>query len=450
MLFTQKEYCRACGAHLSGPPLVDLGEQEIVDFVDYGQPSRGRAPLVLVQCPDKGCQLVQLWHTVEPDVLFKKFWYRSSINEQMRNALADVVTQALRRVHLQPEDAVLDIGSNDGQLLMNYPKDRFLRLVGFEPAEELAQEAAIRMEVNYRRENFGFVPGYFNAVDALASSGKKKYKVITACAMFYDLDNPNDFLSDVQEVLAEDGIFVIQMNYLHLMLRNLAFDNISHEHLCYYSLTSLLPLLARNGLCVEDVETNDVNGGSIRIYIKHSTSDRVIDWPASVSDLLATEREVTEKSLSYFAERVRATSSTLLTLLVEAKNAGKKVYVYGASTRGMVLLQTVFGKEKASDYIVAAAERDIWKHGKLMAGLDIPITFEEAARADADYMLILPYHFWPSIYKREEQWMKSGGKFILPLPYPRVLEIQKQPNGQFMAVPNDLEEEIEKLRSVAK
>jgi hypothetical protein len=435
MNVTEKMECRACGEPFSGPVLLNFGVHAIVDFVKEGERGRGKAPLELVQCTS--CGLVQLKHTVDANVLYKKFWYRSSINPQMRDALRDIVECAQVKVNLQPDDAVCDIGSNDGELLLNYP--RIIHKVGFEPAEELAAESSGKF-LGLRDEHFEIIPRYFNAIEALAANKSKLYKIVTAIAMFYDLDDPKDFLFDVKSILAEDGVFIVQMNYLGLMVRNLAFDNIGHEHLCYYSLAALKGLVDEVGLELFDVELNEVNGGSIRAYIGHR-GRRDVDQ--TVNQLLLSESlQLSEVAIKSFASRVTSTTSILLHFLKCLKVAGKTVYAYGASTRGMTLLQCLFKNERVTDYLVAVAERDTKKFGKVMAGLNLPICSELEARHAADYMLVLPYHFWGSIREREKEWMSSGGRFIIPLPFPRVMKYSD--HGPVGSVPlaHDLTEDL--------
>lgn len=431
-MIAEKIACRACGWKLPDVVLLNFGLQAIVDFLGEGETGRGYAPLQLVQCEQ--CGLLQLRHTVEPDVLFKKFWYRSSINEQMRFALKDIVDSVSSI--LEPDDVVCDIGSNDGELLWNYPPD--VHKVGFEPAEELARESSARFAAD-PKSSFFVVPGYFNAIEAAACMPEKGFKVITSVAMFYDLDDPVSFLYDVKACLAKDGVFVVQMNYLGTMVKNLTFDNICHEHLCYYSLTTLKNLFDKVGLDIYDVRLNDVNGGSFRVYASHRGASN--ERP-SVRELLLQENTSLDScAIKNFAEASEANAKLLFSFLKEAKKANKKVYAYGASTRGLVLLQVILKDYKATDYIIAAAERDERKFGKKMAGLSIPIVSEEEARREADYMLVLPYHFWSSIKKREYYWMKGGGAFILPLPYPKVVK-----QSQFGLVAQDLLEASEMLK----
>lgn len=429
--YTERKVCRGCQANLPAENLVDLGAQTIVDFLANGEEGRGAAPLELVQC--KTCALLQLRHTVKPDTLYRTFWYRSGINEQMRRALKDVVDAALMRVFLKPGDVVCDIGSNDGTMLAMYPED--IRKVGFEPAEQLAEES-----MKLIRKNVQIVDDYFGRLKAQDASHGKKYKVVTAIAMFYDLDHPLEFLRDVAAILHDEGIFIVQMNYLGLMIRNMAFDNIGHEHLCYYSLTSLMPLFKQAGLAIVDVEINDVNGGSFRVYAKRSQPELHVEDIVDV--MLQEEKEhLSAAAMKSFSGKVGVISGQLVTFLVRMNSLGRLVYAYGASTRGSTLLQTIFKNGQASTYLCGVAERDEHKIGKKTAGTGLRIVSEEDARAKADYFLILPYHFWPSIAQREKKWMGNGGKAILPLPYPRVVTVSEETIG-LVLVTVELEKEM--------
>ena len=304
--YQEQTTCRGCGEKFGKKIYLNLGDQEIVDFVEPGEKGRGAAPLQLVCC--SSCSLVQLRHTVDHDILFKKFWYRSSINERMREALRDIVVSAKRRCELKPTDWVLDIGTNDGELLLNY--DASQCKIGFEPAKELAQEADKRLAASGSFSH-KIIENYFNSVEALipmvtgSEDGLEKYRIITAAAMFYDLQEPLEFLYDVKAVLKDGGMFIVQMNYLRTMIRGLAFDNVSHEHLCYYDLTSLKKLVEKAGLKIFDVELNDVNAGSFRVYIDKGERKEGM-W---VRDLLALESlNPIESELKHFSERVEATS----------------------------------------------------------------------------------------------------------------------------------------------
>jgi NDP-4-keto-2,6-dideoxyhexose 3-C-methyltransferase len=418
MNLTERTICRSCTTPLPKENVLDLGKQTIVDFLMPGEKGRGSAPLQLVACPH--CTLLQLRHTVDPDTLYREFWYRSGVNEQMREALQDIVDSAMAGIKLQDGDFVGDIGSNDGTLLSFYDNSRvWVKRVGFEPALALAKESWEKLDDGV------VLSDYFSAAAALGASGGHKYKILTAIAMFYDLDNPVEFLHDVYKSLADDGVFIVQMNYLKMMLGNLAFDNIGHEHLCYYSLTSLNTLFNKCGLTIVDLELNGVNGGSIRVYAKKVT-DKPQKMHPRVLDLLDEEKlSITPEVYRKFGQRVEETAKELKDFLTRLKKAGKNVYAYGASTRGSTLLQTVLRTPASKKLLHGVAERDPNKYGRSMAGLGLKILPEAEVRDFADMMLVLPYHFWPSISLRERPWMMGGGKFILPIPYVKVVSWQE-------------------------
>jgi hypothetical protein len=251
--------CRVCGS-TKLIPILSLGNQFVTNFVDEPEGDYPKGPLELVLCNvnDGGCGLLQLKHTMERDSMYRKYWYKSGISTTMVKALADVTRAVEKSVCLGQGDIVIDIGANDGTLLRQYKTPGLVR-VGFEPSNlwKLAVEG-----------NTKIIHDYFNHASFSKEFGEQKAKAITSIAMFYDLENPNTFVEDVKKCLDKNGIWIIQMNYLGSMIENNTFDNISHEHLEYYSLMSLSNLLENHDLEAFDVELNDVNGGSFRIYVK--------------------------------------------------------------------------------------------------------------------------------------------------------------------------------------
>lgn len=407
-IYNEIEACRVCGSD-ELLPVLSLGNQFIINFPDGDDAEVGiQAPLSMVLCGNANCSLAQLKHTVDPDLLYREFWYKSGVNQTMRDALADITCEAQARVSLQEGDIAVDIGANDGTLLRSYTIPG-LYTVGFEPATNLMSEA---------RENTSLIVNdYFNQEAFEENLPGKKAKVVTSIAMFYDLEEPNRFVEDIKNILAEDGIWINQMNYLGTMLTQNAFDNISHEHLEYYSLSALEFLLARHGLEVFDVEQNNLNGGSLRAYIAHAGAYPIRE---SVKVMRASEGHLkTPKPYQDFVDRVEGIKQQMCEFINAERDAGKSIYVYGASTRGNTLLQ-YFGLN--DDVITAAAERNPVKWGKRMVGTNIPIISEDEARqAKPDYFLALPWAFIKEFYARENEFLKGGGSFIVPLSEFRVL-----------------------------
>jgi len=391
--------------------VLNLGELHLSAFVDPGQDTP-KYPLDLVLCDD--CSLVQLRHTVPADEMYRNYWYRSGTNHSMTQELRDIARAATLALG-KDKFVALDIGCNDGTLLRAYDVAR-VTTIGFEPAKNLQQYAKKGVDC--------VVSNFFNAQDFHVVSPTRA-DIVTSIAMFYDLDDPNAFVEDVSDVMADDGVWVIQMADLKSMLDRTMWDNICHEHLEYYSLIALENLLDEHGFYVEDVQQNDVNGGSLRVFVRKdahdgASSERVLAMrDAELEDGLDTAKPYTA-----FAERVESRTRELVDFVKTEAAAGKKIYAYGASTKGNTLLQYA-GLDHTS--IVAAVERNPDKWGKLTVGTHIPIISEEQARAERpDYFLVLPWHFKDEFIDRESKFLESGGAFIFPLPEFRVIEMAKE------------------------
>ncbi|RJP25229.1 MAG: class I SAM-dependent methyltransferase [Deltaproteobacteria bacterium] len=407
--------CRVCDSALE--PVLDLGAHYVSDFISPGDPDGTKAPLELVLC--RRCRLLQLKHTVPAETMYRNYWYRSGTNQTMRGALADIANKAETLIRLKEGDAVVDIGCNDGTLLASY-RTGGIRKIGFDPAENLA--------VFSRKIADDLVVGFFDSETFAETPGPAgcRPEIVTSIAMFYDLEDPNRFVSDIRTVMDPQGLWIVQMSYLPLMLKTNEFGNICHEHLEYYSLTSFEYLLNLHGFEVVDVELNDINGGSIRTYIRSRSAD-----PNRFAD--ATYRELARERVQAlrdqearlgledidvyreFAVWVNRIREDVVGFIKEQVGKGKKVYVYGASTKGNTLLQ-YFGLDHT--LITAAAERNADKWGKVTVGTRIPIVSEEVARAARpDYFLVLPWHFLEEFRLREKAYLLAGGKFIVPMPH---------------------------------
>jgi NDP-4-keto-2,6-dideoxyhexose 3-C-methyltransferase len=351
--------------------------------------------------------------------MYRNYWYRSGTNQTMRNALSDIANKAETLIHLKGGESVVDIGCNDGTLLASY-RTGGIRKIGFDPAENLAvfsEKIADKLVVGFfDRDSFRKDPGLAGC----------RPRIITSIAMFYDLEDPNRFVSDIKAVMDPEGLWIVQMSYLPLMLKTNEFGNICHEHLEYYSMTSFEYLLDLHGFEVVDVELNDINGGSIRTYIRNKGGDPKLFADATYRELAAErvlalrEQEVrlglgdinVYREFAVWVNRIRA---DVVGFIREQVARGKTVYVYGASTKGNTLLQ-YFGLDQT--LIAGAAERNRDKWGKMTVGTHIPIVSEEEARAaKPDYFLVLPWHFLEEFQQREKAYLFAGGKFIVPMPH---------------------------------
>ena len=404
--------CRISGDILVS--LFSLGKLYLSDFIEHTEtPKYEPVELHLSLSPRSG--LVQLKHTVPGDILYRKYWYKSGTNATMTNELMGIAKKAQETMHLKDGDVFVDIGCNDGTLFRFVDKN--ITRIGFDPND-------------YKKESIKhadlILNNYFNHKEYKKTKyGTKKAKVITSIAMFYDLEEPDVFVNDIKKTLDKDGLWIIQMSYLPLMLTQLAFDNICHEHLEYYSLGSLKHLLDKHSLDIVDCELNDINGGSFRIYIRHKNASPAAFATAPYRDvararvhsILAYEKSLDLKKKKIYMDfwkEINSLKKQTVDFIQKEKRKGKIIWGYGASTKGNTLLQW-FGLDNT--LIDAIAERSEAKYGLKTAGTNIPIKSEEDMRkAEPDYLLVLPWHFIDEFKKREQDFLRSGGKFIIPCP----------------------------------
>lgn len=386
--------CRSCGS-TDLPQVLDLGLFAISDFpAEAGK--FDKAPLTLLRC--EACTLVQLKHTVKRERMYSRYFYRSGTQESMVAALRDVVDHARTLVDLQPGDTVLDIGANDGTLLRMYPAD--VTKVAYEPAQTFWPEltADIKRAGDYFPQMIGGEPV------ALTT----KAKIITSIACFYDSDNPNDWVRAIKANLAPDGVWINQLAYLPETIRTNNVGDICHEHLTYWSGDAMDALIRRNGLRIVGWDVNDVNGGSVRMTVKHGPSG-----------IARAGAPVTAEDMADFAARIDQNRDDVLTALYDAQGRGRTILGYGASTKGNTYLQ-YWGV--GPDLLPAIADRNPAKWGTFTP-TGIPIISEEEARQRNPYaFLALPFHFIDSFVQREADYLNNGGQFLVPFPTLRWVE----------------------------
>jgi C-methyltransferase C-terminal domain/Putative zinc binding domain/Methyltransferase domain len=416
---TTRTTCRVCNsAHLA--PVLSLGDQYIAGaFAEPGgtQPVQRAIPLELVRCDmtkdQDACGLIQTRHTVPGSILYHSYWYRSGVNRTMTENLHGIAKAAEDMVGLTAGDLVIDIGCNDGTLLDGY-RTAGLRHLGFDPAD------VSRYAVD---KGYDVVRDFYDYELLRQRYPDRKAKVVTSIAMFYDLEHPRAFVGDVAEALSEDGVWVMELHYLPSMLEMNSFDAIVHEHLEYYSLAVIERLLAEAGLAVVRGELNDVNGGSIRLFIAHAGKRAVApEHERELQALRIREFELALDSPEPYerfresAERVRDELSALCRELVGER---RTIHIYGASTKGNTILQYA---KLDSSVIPYAADRNEDKWGSETIATRIPIISEEESRAmNPDYYLVLPWHFLDEFVEREKEYLESGGRFIVPLPEVRII-----------------------------
>jgi len=407
--------------------LFSLGELYISDFIKTHGDYRGvkKWDLTMMLSPETQC--LQLKENADKDFMFGKYWYHSNTNASMQTELQDIATKVMKLSKINVSDKIfLDIASNDGTLLSFVPKQSYFT-VGIDPAEGVFQDEA-KQKCNLAIQDFFSKEVYEKAVSIVGLDSiilRRNASIVTCIAMFYDLEDPKKFLDDVYDIMQNDGLFVIQQSYMPLMIKQLAFDNICHEHVFYHSLYSMEYILKQSGFKVVDVELNDVNGGSFRLYIQkenaHPSSFGSSPYRDVANMRLASLRtyeanmhlEQVETYMTFW-NNIQELKDQTINFIKEAREQGKSIWVYGASTKGNTLLQW-FGLD--SEIIDGAAERSPYKYGLKTIGTNIPIHSEQSMRnVKPDYLLVLPWHFINEFTLRESDYLTNGGHFIVPCP----------------------------------
>lgn len=388
--------------------LFSLGELYPSDFLKEGElPTTEKVEMKLIM--EEG-GLVRLENSAPANKMYGKYWYRSGINATMKDALKDIVNSILKIQKSVENHIWLDIASNDGTLLSFVP-EKYYR-IGCDPAED-----SFRLQAENNANHI--IQDFFSAKIFKEKYGNKKANVITSIAMFYDIPNPKEFIKDVYDIMEDDGIWVMQLSYSPLMIKQIAFDNICHEHIYYYSLFNLRNLLSEQGLMIVDCELNDINGGSFRIYIRKSISVKEFHDVNyfRIQSLLclenALEIDKAETWKNWFNE-ISSLKEETVSFIKKAKSEGKTIWAYGASTKGNTLLQFF---ELDNTIIDGIAERNRDKWGLRTIGTNIPIYSEDTMRnSKPDYLLILPWHFQKEFIERENEYLQNGGTMIFPCP----------------------------------
>lgn len=394
----ERKTCRVSGEELI--EVLDLGELPISCFPKPSDPPPEKHPITLSFGKTSG--LLQLKHTINPDIMYSEYWYMSGINQSMKTALKSIVEQAALRsyTNLKEDDIVVDIACNDGTLLSFYP-DHLIR-VGIDPAKNIKP-----VSCDHHINTFFSADAYKQVL------GEKKAKVVTSISVFYDLEDPIKFCQDISDILADDGIWILEMSYVVTMLKNMAFETICAEHLEYYSLQSIEYILNHTDLKIEDVELNDVNGGSFRLYVRKK---QIAKETPNVQRLRNEERAMDLHNLetyANFSRGIEKNKAEMIDFLKQQKKEGNLVLGYGASTKGNTIL-AYYGITK--DLLPYVADRNPIKWGRETVTRIPIISEEEARKMKPKYFLAFPYHFMNEFLSRESEFFTSGGQFISPAP----------------------------------
>ena len=385
--------------------VITLGEQYLQSRFPRKDEYVPKAPCNLVLC--ENCKLVQLEDVVDKNELYEhSYGYMSSISNTMRTHLEKYNMEIRDKIILNENDWVLDIGSNDATFLKYYPNN--LNKLGVDPTGK---------QFKNFYENINLIPTYFTYDNVNSIFKDQKFKIITSICMFYDLQDPVQFAKDISRLLEDDGIWSFEQSYIVKMLKTNSFDTICHEHLEYYSIKNIIYILNEAGLKLLDLSFNESNGGSFRIYASKKESRLTVNEEYIQKCIIEEETYNLDKIETYlnFQKGFDNEVEKLKLLLNTINQNNKKIYIYGASTKGNTLLQYL---NINSSQVPYAVERNLDKVGKFTPGTNIEIISEERMRENPpDYLLVLPWHFKEEIIQREENFLNNGGKLLFPLPH---------------------------------
>ena len=404
--------CRICGSR-NLETVFSLKSQSLTGvFPEAENTEITSGDVTLVKCNDKNsCGLVQLLESYDSNEMYgDSYGYRTGLNPSMESHIQGKISKIVDFCNLKNDDVVIDIGSNDATALHCYPNN--VRRIGVDPTGEKF--------LDFYTDGIELIADFFSKEKLDQHSADIKAKVITSFSMYYDLEDPVAFASDIAKTITNDGIWVFEQSYLPLMLETNSFDTICHEHLEFYALKQIEFILERVDLKVIDVELNNINGGSFSIIAAKKTGpyDQNID---SINKLRKLEKKINLDSIDCFFDfrnRVKVEQDKFMHFISEARNAGKKVFALGASTKGNVLLQH-YGL--SSKDIISVGEVNPDKFGCFTPGTLIPIIPEsEVLSSDPDYIVILPWHFRDFFLSNSNL---AGKKLVFPLPEFQIVKL---------------------------
>ena len=396
--------CRICDS-TNLKIVISLGDQYITSrFPNYCDFSTPKTPIDLCVC--QNCRLLQLYQTTMPSELYEyEYGYRSGISNTMREHLKKYQEEILSIVQLNEGDVIVDIGSNDSTMLQYYSNK--LKRIGVDPTGSQFKEYYINVEL---------LATYFTHQNFKNIYGDIKCKLVSSISMFYDLPQPVQFAKDIYNILDDNGIWTCEQSYLLSMLKTNSIDTICHEHLEYYSLHQIKEIADRSNFKIIKVEFNDCNGGSFRIYFAKKYSSMYKEDTEVIDKIIKEEIEYglhDDNIFKHFMDNCDNQINKLKKFIDVVNKNNKKIYIYGASTKGNCLLQ--YGNITEND-IKYAVERNPKKEGK-MTSTGIRIIMEEQMRKEQpDYLLVLPWHFKNEIIQRESDFLEKGGQLIFPFP----------------------------------
>jgi novobiocin biosynthesis protein NovU/D-mycarose 3-C-methyltransferase len=412
-MIRERTECRTCGSK-NLRLILDLGHTALAnDFLDPEEVADYKIslPLRVVLCQD--CSLVQLADTVDPKVLYSRYAYITSTSRTMDAHLNDQSAHLLSVGHLGARPKVLEIASNTGVFLNKF-KERGCEVLGVEPAKNIC-EVALKSGIPTRSEFFNSA----NAEKIKAEWGTAD--LILGRHVFAHIDDLGDLLDGLEAVSHPETLIAFEVPYLVDFFEHTEYDTIYHEHLSYISVRALEALVKNSPFALSRIDHYQIHGGSILFQLRHRSSKVVID--ESVAKALEEERRLKlaePVTWRKFTERVDHVRTELPALVRNLKSQGKRLIGYGASAKGNTLLNTCGLSAKELDYII---DNTPFKQNKVAPGSWVPVRPPETLlREQPDFALLLAWNFAPEIVGRETEYQKRGGRFIVPIPEPKIVE----------------------------
>tara|TARA_B100000029_G_scaffold7846_1_gene8263 strand:- start:7531 stop:8796 length:1266 start_codon:yes stop_codon:yes gene_type:complete len=366
--------------------------------------SKIKIPLTLLLCDN--CGLVQLKETTDPNLLFINYFFRTSKNHYIKENFQQIIQILLKYVKITNDDFAIDIGANNCEFISMFPK--FLKKIAIEPAKNISWEKT--------DSSITIINDFFQIEPILKITKGKKAKIITATAMFYDFTDPNLAIKNIKSILDKDGICAIQVSYLLDTVRDLNPFDIVHEHLTYYSLKSLDFLMQKNDMSIIDASTNDVNGGSLLVFVTHKENS--IPKSKNVESILSNEEKWKLDSPETFLplkNNIKDIVKKTQKFLSDEINLGGNIIGFGASTKGNSILQ-ICGMNKS--FLRYIAENNEDKIGLCTLGTDFKIISENDANdLKPSLLFVLPWNFKKEIIKNQQEFIKKDGKLLFIMPY---------------------------------
>ena len=406
--------CRSCHRKIL-KKVISIGKQPISSvFLSKKINNLKKYSLDLYEC--QNCKLVQFYKLAPlKDMYGTTYGYRTSLSKLMISHIKKKYEKILKMKIIKNKSNILDIGSNDGTFLNFFTKSKKnLNLIGIDPSA--------KKFMRYYKRSINLIVDFFSFFEVKKflvqeKINNKKFSLISSLAMFYDINNPNKFCKDISNLLEPNGIWILEMSYFPLLLSNLTYDQICHEHVTYYTLNSFNRIAKKNGLKIVDISFNEINGGSIEIICskinsKHRANNK------KISSIMEEEKKINLQSYKRFNERINNVKKTIKLFL--SKIPKNKVIGYGASTKGNIVLNHCGINNQQLKFICDANPE---KYGKYTPGSNIKIISKKHMRKlKPDYLFVLIWSFRSEVIKQEEQYIKRGGKLIFHLPMFHIID----------------------------